>query len=127
MVRNSPCIFLHLRGIPDMVPVALVKRYTKLAFLACILSLLLAYLGDYAIVRLRIADKRNALFGTVEVMSATPLKNGRVAIYPNPKPEGCLHSLFPHLGYEPCWYLARSPIKLIGWQPGSTLYGRIGT
>jgi hypothetical protein len=97
-----------------MVPAAVVKRYVKLALFAGFFCLFLVYLGDYAIVRLRSAEKRSDLFGSVEVRTASTLKNGRVEIYPNPKPEVCLHSLFPHLGYEPCWYLARSPMKLIG-------------
>ena len=101
-----------------MVPVAVVKRYAKFVFLAAVFSLLLTYLGDYAIVRLRSAEKRSDLFGGVEVMTAATMKNGRVEIYSNPKPEVRLHSLFPQLGYEPCWYLTRSPMKVIGSSPG---------
>ena len=96
-----------------MVPAALVKRYAKLAFFVAVFSLVLTYLGDDAFVRFRSAEKSSDLFGYVAVTTAATMKNGRVEIYA-PKPESCLHSLFPHQGYKPCWYLARSPVKLIG-------------
>jgi hypothetical protein len=100
-----------------VVPVEVAKRYAKLTFLAGVVLLLFVYVGDDVIVRLRIASKGSAPFGSVQVLSVTPLKNGRVDIYADPTPEECLHSLFPHLGYAPCWYLTQSPIKRIGLSP----------
>ena len=101
-----------------MVPVAVVKRYAKFVFLAAVFSLLLTYLGDYAIVRLRSAEKRSDLFGGVEVMTAATMKNGRVEIYSNPKPEVCCTPCFPTWATNHAGTSTRSPIKLIGSSPG---------
>jgi hypothetical protein len=124
---RRPCwyIFGDMRSIFEMVPpVDVLKRYVKLAFFAVVCSLLLTYLGDYAIVRLRNAEQGSDLFGSVEVMTVATMKSGRVEIYPHPTPQVCVHSLFPHLGYEPCWYLARSPVKLIGFYQRTPLVER---
>jgi hypothetical protein len=78
------------------------------------------YLGDYAVVRLRAANPRwgNA-FGSVQVVRlyAIPLKNGRVdyeldALQPEVTVT-CVRALFPHLGYQPCWYVRRQSQKPI--------------
>jgi hypothetical protein len=48
------------------------------------------------------------------VYDATPLKNGKLEIfYDHPRTEVCLHSLFPHFGYLPCWYLVRNSVRVI--------------
>lgn len=80
-----------------------------------LLSLAALYGGDYVSARYRIPGNRQTL-GTVQVQTlyATPQKNGRVESWVgNVTPETCLNSLFPHLGYTPCWYLARHPHKTI--------------
>ncbi len=51
---------------------------------------------------------------TLTFYYATSMKNGRVEIfYDQPQTQTCVHSLFPHAGYTPCWYLNRSDIKRI--------------
>jgi len=30
-----------------------------------------------------------------------------------PENQVCVHSLFPHFGYSPCWYLSRRNVKRI--------------
>jgi len=32
-----------------------------------------------------------------------------------PITQGCVHSVFPHMGYEPCWYLARHSEQRINY------------
>jgi hypothetical protein len=83
--------------------------------LTAILSLATLYAGDYLSARYRIPGNRQTL-GTVQVQTlyATPQKNGRVESWVgNIDPETCLNSLFPHLGYTPCWYLARHPRRTV--------------
>lgn len=67
------------------------------------------YAGDDLSVRFRIPRSRDP-FGVVNVQTsyAVKQKDGKVEYYFNP-PENrtCVHSLFPHMGYAPCWYLAR--------------------
>ena len=69
--------------------------------------LALVYLGDYAAVRLPIPRGRN-VFGTVTVRPyyAVTLKNGKSDFYfLDSQKRTCVNSLFPHMGYAPCWYL----------------------
>jgi hypothetical protein len=80
----------------------------------------IVYAGDYAVVHLRASYPRfgNA-FDSVQVVRllAIPLKNGRVdyeldALQPEVTVT-CVRALFPHLGYQPCWYVRRQGQKPI--------------
>lgn len=80
----------------------------------------LVYAGDYLFVRVRMAyPKAGAALGsvTMERLYAIPLKNGKTEYeFDAVKPEvivPCVHSLFPHMGYRPCWYLRRNSQKPI--------------
>jgi hypothetical protein len=69
----------------------------------------LLYAGDYASVRFRIPKRRDP-FGVVQVQPyyAVSQKNGKPEFYfLDPQNQTCVHSLFPHLGYNPCWYVSR--------------------
>lgn len=83
------------------------------AFALCVL-LVIMYAADYLSLRLGI-PKRPPL-GSFEVDSyyAVPLKNGKTEFDPlPPQHETCVNSLFPHYGYNPCWYVARHTEKRI--------------
>jgi hypothetical protein len=60
---------------------------------------------------------------TIEPTYGIPHKNGSAEIVVgDPEPETCVHSIFPHMGYTPCWYLNRSSkniimLELIGTYP----------
>ena len=89
--------------------------------LALVLALVaIVYAGDYAVVRLRASYSRlgNA-FDSVHMVRllAIPLKNGRTeyeldALQPQVTVT-CVRALFPHLGYQPCWYVRRQSQKPI--------------
>jgi hypothetical protein len=77
--------------------------------------LLLVYAGDYLSLRYRIPHRREP-FGTVQIqpLYAIHEKNGKTEYdFPPPETETCVHSLFPHFGYAPCWYLRRHTEKRI--------------
>ena len=39
---------------------------------------------------------------------AVPQKNGKTEFEPGePETQTCVNSIFPHLGYSPCWYVKR--------------------
>jgi hypothetical protein len=87
----------------------------RAAFNLLVVCALLAiiYTFDYAIVRARLATSRNAL-GSVKVerLYAIPQKGGKTEFsYGGTEVESCVHSLFPHLGYAPCWYAVRHTEK----------------
>ena len=85
------------------------RRYIALT-LACTAGVLVVlYAGDFGILQLRIHDNGNA-FGTVTVHRyyAVPQKSGKLEfLSTDPQDQTCVHSLFPHLGDPPCWYLSR--------------------
>ena len=69
------------------------------------------YAADYALLKMR---GNNAL-GTVTSYYGTPTKDGKMEIFTDqPQTETCVHSLFPHLGYRPCWYAGRNNITQVG-------------
>ena len=87
----------------------------KRAFLATILTIVgtavLAFGVDYAIFRVRVAAHWNP-YGSVTVdhYYAVQQKNGKTKfIFDPPASQTCVHSLFPHAGWLPCWYLSRHP------------------
>ena len=85
-----------------------IVRWAALATVACVA---LFYIGDYLSVRRRMAHrtKTDPLETTqVRPFYAVPLKNGRAEFdFGDTVPQTCVHSLFPHLGYSPCWYTKR--------------------
>jgi hypothetical protein len=87
---------------------SLLKRLLA-AILAALASItLIAYASDYAVFRYRL--RANKAFGevTVTTYDAVAQKSGKTQfIFNPPHIETCVHTLFPHAGYLPCWYLER--------------------
>ena len=87
----------------------------KLVLKIALVSLSILYISDYALIRYRMAKNRSP-FGTVPVQRyyAVPQKNRKTEFYfDQPQDQSCIHSLFPHFGYSPCWYLNRKRVKQI--------------
>jgi hypothetical protein len=82
-----------------------------------VLLLATAYVSDYCSVRYRLARKKPG--DPFEVMKfrrlyAVPFKNGKNEYdFGDPETRTCVHALFPHFGYTPCWYLSRENRKPI--------------
>jgi len=77
--------------------------------LATLAGMVALYVGDDLSVRYRIPPNRQ-LFGVVTVrrFEAIPEKNNKTEyVYEEPMNVTCTRSLFPHFGYQPCWYLSR--------------------
>lgn len=71
--------------------------------------LALAYAGDYAALRIPI-PKGRVPYSTVTVRPYydVGLKSGKSDLYfLDPQKQTCVNSLFPHSGYNPCWYLRK--------------------
>ncbi|MGA9040882.1 MAG: hypothetical protein WB421_10135 [Terriglobales bacterium] len=91
------------------------KRKILIAALTSLVLLAIVYAGDYCAVRYRIPSSRDP-FGQVTVQPVYVIheKNGKVEYqFADPETDICVHSLFPHLGYSPCWYLSRHTEKQI--------------
>jgi hypothetical protein len=87
---------------------ALMAYRTRLILFAA-LSVCVLYAGDYLLLRYRIAANREP-FGRVKTQAyyAVPQKNKKTEFYfQDPQMQNCVHSLFPHMGDSPCWYLSR--------------------
>jgi hypothetical protein len=81
----------------------------------CVASFVIVYAGDYLWLRYRMLKPQPSdPFESVTFYYATAMKNGKVEVfYDNPQTQTCVHSLFPHAGYTPCWRFNRSDIKLL--------------
>jgi len=87
----------------------------KRILLTALVSLCVLYIGDYVFLRYKMAKNRTP-FGAVTVQSyyAVPQKSRKTEFYfDQPETLPCVHSLFPHFGYSPCWYLNRRKAKPI--------------
>ena len=100
--------------MPDIRPSHLRARL-KRAFLAAVLTAVgaaaLAFGLDYAVFRWRVAANWNP-YGSVTVdhYYAVQQKSGKTEfIFDPPASQTCVHALFPHGGWLPCWYLSRHP------------------
>jgi hypothetical protein len=84
-----------------------VRRFGELLLAAAVLL----YVGDFVFLRLRSQPT-----GQVEVHQfyAVRLKGKKVEYMPlDNANETCAHSLFPQMGYRPCWYVERHRIRQI--------------
>ncbi|MGC2193562.1 MAG: hypothetical protein WA628_02730 [Terriglobales bacterium] len=77
--------------------------------IVALVSLAIVYLCDDLSVRYRIPKSRQPLGAvTIQRYDAIPEKNGKTEFaFEEPIAQTCVHSLFPHMGYPPCWYLGR--------------------
>lgn len=72
------------------------------------------YVGDYVSIKYKIPPGRQA-FGSVQVEEFTAFrqKSGKTEFTDDgPDTEVCVNSLFPQLGYPPCWYASRKKQKM---------------
>jgi hypothetical protein len=84
----------------------------KRTLIALFLLLGMIYSGDYLFLRIRMRHPEPAdPFETSTSLRvlAVPEKNGKMEYETDPQnPQQtvtCVHSLFPHAGYSPCWYV----------------------
>jgi hypothetical protein len=97
-------------------------RWILRAALIAPLALAGLYAGDYLSARYRIPGNRQTL-GSVQVQTtyAVRLKDGRTEyLLGDSDAETCVRSLFPQLGYAPCWYLTRHAARRIEVSRGRT-------
>jgi hypothetical protein len=91
------------------------KRAILIGIVTMLALLGVTYAGDYCSVRYQIPAGR-AQFGQigVNVLYVIHMKGGKIQYEPGPpETDTCVHSLFPHLGCTPCWYLSRHTDKLV--------------
>jgi hypothetical protein len=81
----------------------------KRALIAIAVLISAIYAGDYVSILIPIPKSRQQ-FGSFQIHPylAIHLKNKKVEFDFNVPPETgvCIHSLFPHFGYQTCWHMA---------------------
>jgi len=94
-----------------------VRPKTLLKWIGAVLVALAAvvYAGDFLWFEFRIHNpKPNDPLETITFFYATGVKGGKVEVFDDqPQTQICVHSIFPHGGYRPCWRFNRSRIQLI--------------
>jgi hypothetical protein len=90
------------------------QAFLKRFVLALVLVLAIVYGYDYASVRARMSAQKPG--DPIDVIThpnllAIPQKGNKVEYALDAQApmvsESCVHSLFPHYGYTPCWYVQR--------------------
>jgi hypothetical protein len=94
-----------------------ILRIAKKLSIILIIALIITYIADYASVRYRIwKPTTNDPFESVKLdrFYAITQKNGREDYEPaNSQTVTCVHAIFPHSGFNPCWYVVRQNGKPI--------------
>lgn len=95
------------------------RAVIKRVLLAVVLVVCLVYLADYLQIRYRVWRNRQP-YGTVTVqilyaISEKAPQGAKRTEYTSggTQDQACVHALFPHMGYTPCWYLSRNSQKQI--------------
>lgn len=89
----------------------------KWVVIAAALTVIGAYLADYVLLRLRMAHP--AATNPIEVLNFQPTyavarKDCQAEFdFGATEQRTCIDTLFPHLGYSPCWYVKRTVQKPI--------------
>jgi hypothetical protein len=91
-------------------------RALQRGLLFFVLALAVIYAGDFFSVRFPIPKTRNP-YGTVTIQTyyAIGLKNKKTEFDYDVPPQTvtCVHALFPHFSFDPCWYLERQKLQRI--------------
>lgn len=118
---------LRVLGLPHFLPPPgcslslihsrIVTSILRRSLLGIVIALALGYVSDDLVIRYRIRNGSNPYRQvTVHRLDAIPQKNNRIEYIPEePILETCIHSLFPHIGYLPCWYLSRKTEQRVNY------------
>jgi hypothetical protein len=91
------------------------KAVLKLGVAILAASAAILYAGDFAWFEYRVRNaKLNDPLETMTFYYATDSKGGKVEVFTDqPQTATCVHSIFPHGGYRPCWRFNPSGIQRI--------------
>lgn len=91
------------------------KALLKLAVAIIAVAALVVYASDFAWFEYRIHNaKPNDPLQTLTFYYSTDIKGAKEEVFfDQPQKATCVHSIFPHGGYRPCWRFSRSGIQRI--------------
>jgi hypothetical protein len=93
------------------------RRTLTRAVLYAVVALAIIYGGDALSLRFRIPNREP--LGSITVYRYYALhktKQKTTYMFAEPEAQPCVHALFPHLGYPPCWYLARHTEQRVDYE-----------
>lgn len=92
-----------------------IARFAPIVALILVCALIVLYIADYAVLRIRVARHGSApALSTVTILYAAKLKDNKLNIFfDQPTKETCVRSIFPALGYTPCWYLRGHNLRVV--------------
>jgi hypothetical protein len=92
----------------------MLKQMAKYAAIALAALFLVSYAADFSVFEVRSRSGRAFDTRKITPTYAVPQKNGLDEfMFGDPVTVTCVHSLFPHSGDQPCWYLDRNGAKPI--------------
>lgn len=93
----------------------IVEKMLLRGLLGLLGAVVVAYAIDALQVRVRLArGGPSSVYSAVTVYYAAELKGGKYEVFTGrPDRETCASSLFPQMGYEPCWYLRQHKVKVV--------------
>jgi hypothetical protein len=91
------------------------KAVLKATVAALVAAAVVLYAGDFAWFEYRMRNtKPDDPLQSMTFYYATDIKGGKVEVFDDqPQTASCVHSIFPHGGYKPCWRFSRSGIVRI--------------
>jgi hypothetical protein len=92
----------------------------KRKLIVLIVALATLYLGDFLSLRFRVPARDTFGNVTVHTYYVVKLKSGRTEYdYAGDHDVSCANSLFPQMGYKPCWYARRKTDEQINIDSGN--------
>lgn len=89
------------------------KRVKRRVLISVVVVLAGGYVTDYLVLHYRGQPRGSVI---IQRYDAIAEKNNKTEFdFEAPITQSCVHSVFPHMGYEPCWYLARHSEQRINY------------
>jgi hypothetical protein len=93
----------------------IIKKILVRGFLGLIGAAVVIYVLDAIQIRVRLSlGGSQKAYDTVTVLYESPMKGNKLEIYADsPETQTCARSLFPQMGYSPCWYVRSHAVQML--------------
>ena len=97
-----------IQAVPDGNNLSALQRIALRSLWAVVGLVVVTYGADYCVFRYRVGEQQAYGSVAVEHFTAIEHKDGKAELIFDPSvQQSCVHSLFPHAGNVPCWFLSR--------------------
>lgn len=99
-------------AVPTNILIHKSLRWLSILAQALAVALLVLWIADWAVFRVRSAHGNAYLTLEVQDYLTTPLKGSKDEYdYLGSEPVTCTRAIFPHAAVEPCWWLRRHTVQ----------------